>query len=319
MNSSFQFIPSTQEEIQAITNRRDGEQKLGETLSIQTVNADTKVILLGIEESIGPQANSGLSGAENAFSAFLKRFVNMQDNSFQRGKDITYIGRVQQRAQFESVEQARLLTSELDELVCSILHPYANEKYKLLIIGGGHNNAYPILKALSNEGKSPLDVINLDPHADCRQEEGRHSGNSFSCAYDHGYLNIYSVVGLHKAYNSSFLFEKLEQMHARTTFFEDYLLNETDFKRDIAHEKKLLSNTQHGIELDLDAIQNIASSAYTPSGISTAAARWFVRTLNQGSTRYLHLTESAPTTAEDEKTVGKLLAYLASDFIQTCN
>jgi formiminoglutamase len=319
VSSSFQFIPSTQEEIQSITNRRDGEQKLGETLSIQTVNADTKVILLGIEESIGAQANFGLSGAENAFSAFLKRFVNMQDNSFQRGKGITYIGRVQQRAPFESVAQARLLTAELDELVTSILNPYAKEKYKLLIIGGGHNNAYPILKAMSNNGESPLDVINLDPHADCRKEEGRHSGNSFSSAHDDGYLNTYSVIGLHKAYNSSYLFEKLEQMGARTTFFEDYLLNESDFKYDVEQEKKLLSNKAHGIELDLDAIQNIASSAYTPSGISTAAARWFIRTLNQENTRYLHLTESAPMTTEDEKTVGKLLAYLASDFIQTCD
>jgi formiminoglutamase len=58
------------------------------------------------------------------------------------------------------------------------------------------------------------------------------------------------------------------------------------------------------------------SSAFSPSGFSIEQARWYLRTLIQPETRYIHLTEGAPTTTLEEKTVGKTLAYLVSDVLE---
>ena len=41
-----------------------------------------------------------------------------------------------------------------------------------IIIGGGHNNCYPIIKALY-PNSTPCCAINFDPHADFRAAEGR--------------------------------------------------------------------------------------------------------------------------------------------------
>ena len=48
-----------------------------------------------------------------------------------------------------------------------------------------------------------MDVVNLDPHADCRNvAEGRHSGNGFSTAFGEGLIRKYFLCGYHNRYNS---------------------------------------------------------------------------------------------------------------------
>jgi formiminoglutamase len=75
-----------------------------------------------------------------------------------------------------------------------------------------------------------------------------------------------------------------------------------------------------GLELDLDAIAFIPSSAFTPSGFTNLDARKYIKTLAKHSNCcYLHLPEGAPTNEVEEKIVGKLVAYLVADFIQENN
>ena len=51
--------------------------------------------------------------------------------------------------------------------------------------------------------EAPLDIANLDPHADCRNSaEGRHSGNGFSTAFGEGLIRKYFLCGYHNRYNS---------------------------------------------------------------------------------------------------------------------
>jgi formiminoglutamase len=62
------------------------------------------------------------------------------------------------------------------------------------------------------------------------------------------------------------------------------------------------------------------SSAYTPSGFSVENARNYIRKLaHHKKCVYLHLPEGAPTNIQEEKIVGKTLAYLVWDFITTNN
>ena len=65
-----------------------------------------------------------------------------------------------------------------------------------------------------------------------------------------------------------------------------------------------------GIEIDCDAIENIPSSAMTPSGFSVKQARQFVNYFGKhNNATYLHICEAAPT-KKTETQVGKLITYL---------
>lgn len=317
---NFRFIPSSIDEIKQLTAVRTGETKIGE--KIQSVSSDLpcSFILLGVQESIGPQANNGLSGSENGFKAFLKYFLNMQSNRFLSGDTVKYIGSIEfiQKEQGSPTrEKAKVLVEELDELVEKTLSKYISDGIIPIVIGGGHNNAYPIIKSLSNKFGTSINVVNLDPHADCRPLEGRHSGNPFSFAKANNYLDKYSVLALHKQFNSEFIYQYLDEQGFAYTFFEDYIDNPEQFKHDI---KDFIIQTDTlkklGVELDLDAIQFMPSSALTPSGISLENARFYVRTMaRESNCCYLHLPEGAPLNAREEKLIGKALAYLVWDFV----
>ena len=56
---------------------RNGETRVGEHFSQQNYSA-AKYVLIGISENVGPQANLGRQGSENAFQAFSKVFFNTQ-------------------------------------------------------------------------------------------------------------------------------------------------------------------------------------------------------------------------------------------------
>ena len=99
-----------------------------------------------------------------------------------------------------------------------IVKPYVIKGYIPIVIGGGHNNAYPIIKTISESFNQAIHVFNLDPHADCRALEGRHSGNSFSYAKEHGFIDQYTVFGLHKNYNSEFIYSYLEKNNFKREF-----------------------------------------------------------------------------------------------------
>jgi formiminoglutamase len=311
---SFTFTKGSTSQIAELTTTRTGETKLGETIST-IVNSKTRFVILGIEESTGPQTNFGLSGSENGFHAFLKRFVNIQSNQFLNGEEICFLGSIKTDIPFSSIEAGNRQIAELDKLVYSILKENSHSNVIPIVIGGGHNNAYPLIKAVSAHLKSPINVINLDPHADCRKLEGRHSGNPFSYAIHDQILQKYAVIGLHKAYNSSFILNFLSENNCYFTFYDDYLLNRSNFLNDTQH---FLSNSllPVGIELDLDCIAFMPSSAFTPSGWSVDEARAYIQTCaKQSKSCYLHLPEGAPKNSDEEKIVGKTLSYLVYDFI----
>jgi len=311
----FQFIPSTQDQILNWTSVRHGETKLGQTIKTE-VSQKTRFVILGIEESMGPQTNFGLPGSENGFSSFIKRFVNIQSNQFLIGDEICFIGSIHQKTEFSTVENGKIAIEELDSLVSSILKQHLHPSIIPIIIGGGHNNAFPIIEALNAIKESKIDVINLDPHADCRAIEGRHSGNPFSYAFNNDLIETYSVLGLHRGYNSSFILDFLAENKCTTTFYDDYLTNRQQLFIDI---QKVISEKVKpiGFELDLDAIAFMPSSAFSPSGWTVDEARAYIQTCAKSEKiAYLHLPEGAPTTSQEEKVVGKTLSYLVYDFIR---
>ncbi|GIV27519.1 MAG: arginase [Bacteroidia bacterium] len=324
-------------------SHRPNETKIGESIQVieypdEWMNAlrqsSAKFVILGIPEDIGVRANLGRPGAYSAFNAALKSFLSMQNNFYLQAKEILLLGEVVVNDLMETSKklnpknaqdllQLRQLVEELDKRVFEIIKSIVQSNKVPIVIGGGHNNAYPIIKAVSQCLSKKINVINCDAHSDLRPMEGRHSGNGFRYALEEGYINHYHILGLHEQYTTEAIYQYIRKNNVTFYTYEDIFIREKlSFREALNNSIFLVKNTDCGIELDIDAITNVPSSARTSSGISPIDARKYIYFFsNQLNSLYLHLAEAAPETAHlraDYKT-GKLLAYLICDFIKGIN
>jgi formiminoglutamase len=312
MSDWISFSALTPKSLALYAATRPGEDRLGQHVTTQ-VTDKTKYIIIGIEESIGPRMNKGFSGAENAFHTFLSRFLTMQSTRFCSGEEIAILGSVQ----VDEDAAGEGVVEELDRFIFQLITKQVDVSgKKLIIIGGGHNNAFPIIQSISILCQRPLAVLNVDPHADCRSMEFRHSGNPFSFALSSGHLKSYTVLGLHKAYNNRFIYEFLEQNNCTYSFFESYLTGARNFIIDVDRFLNTHADQIIGLEIDMDSIQGMPASAFTPSGFELNEIRKLVLKMKtESGLKYMHLPEAAPKTADEERVVGKALAYLVYDFV----
>lgn len=326
----------SKEELDLLTNKRDGEIKLGET--VQTLHKDNwqqtlkaskaPFVLLGISEDIGVRANYGVGGTQSLWQPALKAILNVQNTTLLQGENIIVLGAFQfddlmQQSAKMNAHDLRELINLIDDAVFPVIKLIVEANKIPIIIGGGHNNAYPIIKGISRAKNKAINCINLDAHCDYRAIEGRHSGNGFRYAKMDGYLKKYAVVGLHENYNSqSLLNEMISDKDLHFSFYEDIFLHEKiDFRQAIDEAIHFTGGEATGIELDLDCIENILSSAATPCGITTLQARKFLITAAQFTeTAYLHITEGAVRLEDgrENKMTAKLVSYLITDFIRAC-
>ena len=314
--SNFSFENDLTDLINSYTNKRLGEIRIGEILNKNWDNPKVKYVIIGISECIGPQANQGRPGAEKAFDAFLHSFCNLQWNKTIPKDNIAYYGKIISNCSFSTVNNAKNQVSELDEFILELLEPLIKRGKIPIIIGGGHNNALPLIQAIA-KNFDKLSIINMDAHADCRALEGRHSGNSFSYAFEKDFLSKYGVFGLHKAYLNQAMLEYLDEKSISFEYFEKYSLGKKSFTQDIVDFLNSLNpNEKLGVELDLDCIANFPSSAMNPIGFSISDARNYLALCSTyPNIGYYHLTEAAIIEPGDERIVGKTLAQIVYDIL----
>lgn len=345
MNNHLIIYPK--QEILSRTKIRKQETKLGETVKTITdavhwddelQNSSAKFIVLGLPEDIGVRANYGRGGAYAAWKPALDFLINMQSNQFLTGDEILVLGHIHFSDLMEKanamdykknddVYAAREIVSEVDERVETIISKIIEANKIPVIVGGGHNNAYPIIKATAKGKKiqNGINVINCDPHSDMRPMNGRHSGNGFHYAFAEKYLQKYAVFGMHESYNISSALDLFIREKQRLYFetYDDIFVRESiNFFDALKNCIDFVSGNKTGIEVDLDSIQNVPVSARTPSGMLPVDVRKFVwHCAEQLDVAYLHVAEGAPVLAHkqvDNKT-GKLIAYLITDFMKACN
>jgi len=310
------------DDVLKLVNVRNGETKLGERVgvvsSLEDLNtSDARFVLLGIPEDIGVRANYGLGGASTAWNPALKALLNTQSNRFLNGSELCVLGHFEfTDPKNDSIEGLQQKVSEIDEAVSGCIAKIVSAGKTPIVIGGGHNNAYPLIKALALVKQQAVDIINIDAHADLREPDGRHSGNGFSYALKEGYIAKYGIFGLHQNYNNEAILKEIETNEKIwTVFFDDILLKDS-----------LLSAWNHlindfeapGLEIDLDSIAHFLSSAATPSGFSLND----IRRIILGSSKqfaYLHICEGASKMADGRTSLltGKSIAYLITDFLKS--
>lgn len=339
------LLPFTTNDLAKITSHRSGEIKFGEKMI--TVPKDTdpiaflktceaKYVLLGIPEDIGIRANYGRPGAASAWDSAIKNIANIQHNRFCKGSQLIVLGQVNVCEEMKEVEhldfndvddRSKLsqLVERIDKDVSHIIFNIIKAGKTPIIIGGGHNNSYGNIKGAALAKGKPVNAINFDAHSDFRILEGRHSGNGFSYAYEEGFLKKYFVFGLHENYTSKSVLDLIKKTDDRVrynTYDSLKIRKEKEFTQEMNNALEFVETDFFGIEIDLDAIPNIASSAMTLSGFSVEELRQFISFFGKNkNATYIHICEGAPDLDEKKNNhlIGKLIGYLVTDFIKSNN
>jgi formiminoglutamase len=345
----FKFF--SRHDLLSLTRLRKFETKLGERIQTVREGAElvsalsqlsSKYIVVGIPEDIGVLANGGISGTGTAWLSFLNSFLNIQSNDFLEGAELALLGSfgfgdiqylIERNAHNaeEKIEAYRHAVNAIDEEVEDLIKAIVVAGKIPVVIGGGHNNAYPLIKGaakgLHQLQKIPLaqiNCINLDAHSDYRPAEGRHSGNAFRYAEDDGFLQKYCVVGLHENYlPQNIWMDIVNNPFIDIITYEDIFINEKrSFRQAVSHAIDFTEDNYTGIELDLDSVENILTSAITPSGITVHQGRQFLNlSAAHAKVSYLHICEGAAllSTGQANETIGKTISFLVSDFVKMHN
>lgn len=342
----FRFYDKQQ--VLAYTKIRRFETKLGErircispasNLEEALQQPSIKYVLFGVPEDIGVNANNGMGGADSAWHPFLQSFLNTQSNDFLDGNEVLLLGHfdfndvaslIDNNADNyeEKLAAYRHAVNMIDDEVEQLMHMITQNRKMPIVIGGGHNNAYPCIKGAAKGWYkagvielAQINVMNLDAHADYRPMEGRHSGNAFRYAEEDGYLEKYCVLGLHENYiQQNVWMDIVNNPFMDCITYEDIFLHEKrTFTQAIAHAVDFTDDTLVGIELDLDCIEHTLSSAATPVGITVNHARQYIHFATaESKPAYLHICEGATQLSDGRTDVstGKLISYLVSDFLK---
>jgi len=296
-----EFIPFTQADIANLVSPRVGETKIGQCVHLANHEHPLETILttakahgaqfaiVGVGEDIGPRANLGRGGATDAFTTSMRQWLNLQSNRFLSGAECLILGQVHtadlqlqaQDGEGASLTHLRQAVERLDERVIKLV------------------------SAIQAAGLEPIVIVaavNLDPHSDFRLLEGRHSGNGFSYAANRGALGYYHVLGLHELKNSEANLQQLTEFggtwHSLQQIWIRREISLTQALQDIANK---LNQTALpvALELDVDAIAKMPSSASTAAGIPLLDAAHYISYIaSRCPCAYLHLAEAAPSCHE---------------------
>lgn len=338
----------SRQDILSLTRIRKFETKLGERVLVANnplaipqalEQTPAEYILIGIPEDIGARANESEGGAASAWMPFLQSFLNIQSNDFLLGENILVLGHFDFGPLQQLIETNAHGPEERTEAYRHAVHTIDDEVESLvkiitacgkipIVIGGGHNNAYPLIKGaakgLYKAGLiqlAQINCVNLDAHTDFRPSEGRHSGNGFRYAEEDGYLQKYCVIGIHENYlPQNVWLDIVNNPFIDFITYEDiFILEKKNFIQAVAHATGFTEENYIGLELDLDSIEHVLSAAMTPSGLSPLHARQYVTfAATDSKIAYLHICEGA-TILQDgrsDASTGKLISYIVSDFIK---
>jgi formiminoglutamase len=334
-----------------LTKIRRFETKLGEMVQVLRdknylehflEHSAARYVLFGVPEDIGVRGNYGVGGTDSVWVPFLSSFLNVQSNDFLGGDDVLLLGHfdfgdikylIEQNAHGteERVEAYRHAVNLVDEEVEAMVKLITSHSKIPIVIGGGHNNAYPLIKG-SAKGwlkagalqLAQINCINLDAHTDFRPSEGRHSGNGFRYAEEDGFLQKYCAIGIHENYlPQNVWMDIVNNPFIDFITYEDIFIHEKrNFIQAVAHATGFTEDNLTGIELDLDSIENTLSSASSPMGISALHARQYITfTATNCKPAYLHICEGATQLSDGRRNdnTGKLISYLVSDFVKANN
>ena len=249
----------------------------------------------------------------------------MQENNYNSAADLVVLGEIDCVAELNDVKTLDKnnkdyylflgnIVETIDRKVESTVSKVFEADKIPIVIGGGHNNAYGLIKGFYSTFKTALNILNIDAHTDLRKTNYRHSGNGFSFALEEGLINRYFMFGIQKPYTPQYIYDYIaERTNIEGVFLEDILhYNPIEKLGKLKYGINFLIE-HFGVEIDCDSIENFNSSAMTNSGFTINEMRNFINILKKSAVRYIHFCEGVPT---ENKLTAKALSYFVADFIR---
>lgn len=321
---------------------RKGEVKFGEkvgfihdndALDNQLEVSKAKYVLLGVPENVGIKAGLGEKDATYTWNATLDILLNTQNNKFNKGKKLLILGHLdfaEETAQAvakdmnteEGQKAVKDIVDKIDKEVTFWIQKIIGFGKIPIIIGGGQNNAYGIIKGCALAKNKALNVINFDAHSDLLKLNGRHSGNGFSYAMKEGFLKKYYMFGIQENYIPKYVLSDIKKNKANikyTTFEELFIRYEKGLDFELTKAFEFLKSSVYGIDIDCDAITNFPTDATSMNGFTTREIRRAVSQLSKDENiTYLHISEATPDpeSKTELQQVGTFISCLITDFIR---
>jgi len=330
----------SEKDIKQFTKHESGDTKLGETMQVienadewQTELADSfaQFVVVNIGEDVGTKTTGFLMNTKNVFENVLRQFANFQDNLYLHGGDLLLLGRIktsdiEERLKFLSVTKDQLYEAveQIDERVHEVAKLIFDSGKIPIFVGGGQNNTYPILKALSESQDSPANCLNIAAHSSLRPPEGRHARNGLSYALLDGFLDRYYVFGLHESEIPQTIYEFILANYDQIGFtrFEAILKNDPYMFEAIQEANEFVEGQGFGLDINLNSVSDLLLSPEFPDGFLLREIRQLIRKICMfHQPKYLHLCEAraGEKGSIEAKIVGKSMALLVADFIKSYN
>ena len=162
----------------------------------QLKKSSAEFVLFGIAEDIGVRANGGKTGAKNAWNTVLKTLLNIQSNRFTKANHLLVLGhfdfdKLDFKKSDDNIEKKlRKKVIIIDNEVTHLVHLIKKNGKIPIAIGGGHNNAYGMIKGCALALKSKINTINFDAHTDLRGLEGDIVAMDLAMRLKKGFWNV---------------------------------------------------------------------------------------------------------------------------------
>jgi formiminoglutamase len=263
-----------------------------ESISSQFVTADqkSKTLFISSPSDIGVRRNGGRNGSRFAPTALLSTFKKMNHhlNDSSPFKDVSLNSQVAEACDFE---QAQDINAKNFKSILSKENPE-----NLIHLGGGHDHAYVLLKAINEMDKyKNILIINIDAHCDTRVDTTRHSGTPFR-DFDKLVSKPSHIIqyGIHLFANGKSTLVELENLSEKRVYLTDNMdqniLDDLPFK--------VNDETFIYFSLDCDALESSvmeAVSAVNHHGLTVSQLRSLIdKTKAQKGTKAFGIYEYNP-------------------------
>lgn len=250
------------------------DRRIGDVLvQVKDIPQDAQVVcvLLGAPQHIGVERNGGRPGTAEGPSAFRRAFAKLTISAFEHhissGKLIL--------ADAGDIETEGKTLEQIHDEQYDVVEELLSNGCIPIVIGGGHDTAWPTIRALESMAK-PYGVVNIDAHADVRplKDGGRaHSGSPFHQMLTQPSSHLapggFAEFGLQASSVAAAHLQAVRQAGMHVCMLDDVRSTGVMLAWEQVWSRIAGSGSVY-VSLDLDAI----ASAYAP-GVSAPAADGF--------------------------------------------
>ncbi len=229
-------------------------------------------IILTSSSDIGVRRNFGRNGTRFAPTSILASFQKLQNQLRWKNIDVKEVSS-------QKLEQENFEVAQIEE--ANAITDLIKSHSRIIHIGGGHDHAYPFLRAVKKHYSKIL-ILNFDAHCDTRIDDRHHSGTPFRNFDEITDQNTRLIqVGVHLYANSISTMSPLKNIYQMFITKEDKN-DQALFSELSQHLTEINKDTFIFVSLDADGL-----AASEMEAVSAPNHNGFTQTLIRQTNKYL--------------------------------